>query len=96
MSSLLGLRVVRGPDWKWGDQDGGEGHVGTVIETPKSGCIQLGSRKVAVIWDSGIQGHYRAGPKGSYDLRVNFYLSLYITLNNNEFPLFCLLKTDCR
>ena len=21
---------VRGPDWKWGEQDGGDGHVGTV------------------------------------------------------------------
>ena len=26
----VGVRVVRGPDWKWGKQDGGEGHVGTV------------------------------------------------------------------
>ena len=26
----VGTRVVRGPDWKWGKQDGGEGHVGTV------------------------------------------------------------------
>lgn len=32
MSDLvLGLRVVRGPDWCWGDQDGGEGYMGTVI-----------------------------------------------------------------
>ena len=30
-----GLRVVRGPDWKWGEQDGGEGGVGTVL----SDCI---------------------------------------------------------
>ena len=28
---LKGLRVVRGPDWKWGDQDGGKGCVGTVV-----------------------------------------------------------------
>jgi hypothetical protein len=28
---LVGLRVVRGPNWKWGTQDGGEGFVGTVI-----------------------------------------------------------------
>jgi E3 ubiquitin-protein ligase mind-bomb len=27
-----GLRVMRGPDWKWGDQDGGEGHLGTVTQ----------------------------------------------------------------
>ncbi len=28
---IVGVRVVRGPDWKWGDQDGGEGSVGTVV-----------------------------------------------------------------
>lgn len=28
----VGTRVVRGPDWKWGNQDEGEGHVGTVVE----------------------------------------------------------------
>ena len=27
-----GARVVRGRDWKWGDQDGGEGREGTVVE----------------------------------------------------------------
>ena len=32
MELEAGLRVVRGPDWSWGDQDGGEGHVGTVVE----------------------------------------------------------------
>ena len=33
----IGSRVVRGPDWKWGKQDGGEGHVGTVrnFESPE-------------------------------------------------------------
>ena len=25
----VGARVIRGIDWKWGKQDGGEGHVGT-------------------------------------------------------------------
>ena len=28
---LVGSRVVRGPDWQWADQDGGQGHVGTVV-----------------------------------------------------------------
>ena len=78
MSSLVGLRVVRGPDWKWDDQDGGEGHVGTIFGTPKFVLNQLGPRTVSVMWDSGIKGHYRAGPKGSYDLRVN----LNFPLNN--------------
>lgn len=26
------MRVVRGIDWKWGDQDGGKGSVGTVVD----------------------------------------------------------------
>ena len=26
------LRVVRGPDWDHGDEDGGEGYLGTVVE----------------------------------------------------------------
>lgn len=70
MSSLVGVRVVRGKDWKWGDQDGGEGFAGTVIDT-NSGSS---TRPVTVIWDSGFKGHYRAGPKGCYDLRVIFIL----------------------
>ena len=32
MEVLVGTRVVRGPDWAWRDQDGGEGHLGTVAE----------------------------------------------------------------
>ena len=35
MALEVGLRVVRGPDWKWGAQDDGEGHVGTVVEIGK-------------------------------------------------------------
>jgi len=68
MTSLIGLRVVRGPDWKWGDQDGAEGFTGTVTNITPPGLL---SRCVTVVWDSGLKGHYRAGPKGSYDLRVN-------------------------
>ena len=28
---FYGVRVVRGPDWTWGDQDDGEGNLGTVV-----------------------------------------------------------------
>ncbi len=31
MIPIIGLRVVRGPNWKCGNQDGGVGHVGTVV-----------------------------------------------------------------
>lgn len=34
---MKGLRVVRGPDWTWRDQDGGEGHVGTVVAVEGGG-----------------------------------------------------------
>ena len=34
---MNGLRVVRGPDWTWRDQDGGEGHVGTVVAVERRG-----------------------------------------------------------
>ena len=57
----VGVRVVRGPDWKWGKQDGGEGHVGTVrnFESPE---------EVVVVWDNGTAANYRCS--GAFDLRI--------------------------
>ena len=63
-----GLRVVRGPDWSWHEQDGGLGCVGTVTSVNKSpgeeGCV------TDVQWDAGNRSNYRCGLKGKYDLRV--------------------------
>ncbi|TNN14250.1 E3 ubiquitin-protein ligase mind-bomb [Schistosoma japonicum] len=58
----VGCRVVRGPDWKWSKQDGGEGHVGSVRRFDTSG-------EAIVVWDSGIVANYRCGVLG-FDLRV--------------------------
>lgn len=57
----VGARVIRGIDWKWGKQDGGEGHVGTVrnFESPE---------EVVVVWDNGTAANYRCS--GAYDLRI--------------------------
>lgn len=57
----VGARVARGPDWKWGKQDGGDGHVGTVrnFESPE---------EVVVVWDNGTAANYRCA--GAYDLRI--------------------------
>ena len=57
----VGVRVIRGPDWKWDRQDGGEGHVGTVrnYENPE---------EVVVVWDNGTAANYRC--KGAFDIRV--------------------------
>ena len=77
----VGFRVVRGPDWEWGDQDGGEGHVGTVVEVGEP-SVGDGGRAVVVQWDCGERSRYRCGVASSpgplarcnvnrkYDLRV--------------------------
>lgn len=61
MMEGVGARVARGPDWKWGKQDGGEGHVGTVrnFESPE---------EVVVVWDNGTAANYRCA--GAFDLRI--------------------------
>ena len=76
----MGARVVRGPDWVWRDQDGGEGHLGTVAEMQvqeqaeggeKGNAVEGGGRAprvVTVQWDCGNRCRYRCG--GKYDLRV--------------------------
>lgn len=57
----VGYRVVRGPDWRWGKQDGGEGHVGTVRNFESN-------EEVVVVWDNGTAANYRCA--GIYDLRI--------------------------
>ena len=64
MELCLGLRLVRGPDWCWEDQDGGEGSVGTLVE------VGEGGRSALVQWDGGTRGRYRCGEDGKFDLRV--------------------------
>ena len=48
-----GLRVVRGPDWRYGEQDGGAGRPGTVTGTKGNGWLN-------VRWDAGGSNSYRA------------------------------------
>ncbi|XP_022104151.1 E3 ubiquitin-protein ligase MIB2-like isoform X2 [Acanthaster planci] len=65
-----GLRVVRGPDWKWSNQDDGEGHVGTVVEIGKPGSTSSPDKTVVVQWDSGTRTNYRTGYQGAFDLAL--------------------------
>ena len=63
----VGHRVVRhAAHWMWGDQDGGEGGEGTVVD-----CDVAGGWAV-VRWDCSSEANkYRWGPvSGAYDLRV--------------------------
>ena len=66
----VGLRVIRGVDWSWGDQDGGEGHVGTVVEIGGQSGSTAPDKTVVVRWDSGVKANYRVGYDGKDDLRV--------------------------
>ncbi|XP_071021511.1 E3 ubiquitin-protein ligase MIB2-like isoform X2 [Oncorhynchus clarkii lewisi] len=64
----VGMRVVRGLDWKWGNQDDCDGHVGTVVEIGRQGSTTTPDKTVVVQWDSGTRTNYRTGYQGSYDL----------------------------
>lgn len=66
----VGLRVVRGSDWIWGGQDGGEGYVGTVVRPCKSQNNTFVNGCTFILWDSGQLANYRVGHKNSYDLYV--------------------------
>lgn len=72
MEVAAGLRVVRGPNWTWGDQDGGVGSVGTVVQLhrPRAADDERGPCVVTVQWDAGTLCRYRCGIGDSYDLRV--------------------------
>ncbi|XP_048453850.1 E3 ubiquitin-protein ligase HERC2 [Rhincodon typus] len=60
----IGTRVMRGVDWKWGDQDGPPPGLGRVIgELGDDGWIR-------VQWDTGSTNSYRMGKEGKYDLKL--------------------------
>uniref|UniRef100_A0A7M4F3J5 E3 ubiquitin-protein ligase MIB2 n=1 Tax=Crocodylus porosus TaxID=8502 RepID=A0A7M4F3J5_CROPO len=67
-SMQVGMRVVRGVDWKWGNQDNGEGNVGTVVEIGRQGSPTTPDKTVVVQWDHGTRTNYRTGFQGAYDL----------------------------
>lgn len=63
LSALLSatIRVVRGADWRYGNQDGGVGSIGTILFSPSAGIVR-------VRWDNGQIYDYRMGASGAYDL----------------------------
>ena len=70
---VVGLRVIRGPDWDKGDKDGGQDHLGTVA------CV-TGDEQVEVVWDMGEITTCRVGKGGKHDIIVfdNAPLGIYI------------------
>ena len=56
-----GDRVKRGPDWEWGNEDGGDDH-GTVTGVASS------ARWCRVTWNNDNSNSYRVGRDGAHDL----------------------------
>ncbi|XP_062620442.1 uncharacterized protein LOC134282018 isoform X2 [Saccostrea cucullata] len=59
----VGCLVTRGPDWKWGDQDGGEGNVGTVYRVEMDAVVY-------VKWPNGNKSNYRYGYENKHDVQL--------------------------
>ena len=57
MYAEQGVRVVRGNDWKDGDQDVSDGLLGTVVK--------VRNEIVNVVWDNGTCGSYKVGDNAS-------------------------------
>ena len=63
------MRVRRGNDWKWGDQDGGPEACGTVMGWAEE--VGASNNWVKIKWDkTNRQNNYRWGAEGSYDLQI--------------------------
>lgn len=62
-NSYIGALVMRGPDWDWGNQDGGIGSIGVITQDhPIKGAI-------IVKWSHKTSEHgYRIGLTNKYDL----------------------------
>ncbi|XP_063433134.1 uncharacterized protein LOC134715126 [Mytilus trossulus] len=59
----VGCRVVRGEDWRYQDDDGGFGTVGTVLNVKPEG-------RAVVRWDSKKMGIYKMGYNGFFEVIV--------------------------
>ena len=70
-----GARVSRGRDWKWGDQDGGNGRVGTLAEITAWSEVQRSGAKV--VWTILRNNTYRTGYQGS----VSSFIKLFSLLS---------------
>ncbi|KAF2985227.1 hypothetical protein EK904_007541 [Melospiza melodia maxima] len=65
---FAGARVVRGVDWQWEDQDGGNGRRGKVTEIQDWSASSPHSAAY-VLWDNGAKNLYRVGFEGMSDLK---------------------------
>ncbi|PBC32214.1 E3 ubiquitin-protein ligase mind-bomb [Apis cerana cerana] len=72
-----GARVVRGVDWQWEDQDGGNGRRGKVNEIQDWSAASPRSAAY-VIWDNGAKNLYRVGFEGMVKRLLMFQADLKV------------------
>lgn len=72
-----GARVVRGVDWQWEDQDGGNGRRGKVNEIQDWSAASPRSAAY-VVWDNGAKNLYRVGFEGMVSVILYCCCSLII------------------
>ncbi|XP_052823212.1 uncharacterized protein LOC106877781 isoform X1 [Octopus bimaculoides] len=85
-----GVYVMRGPHWKWGNQDGGIGSLGTIIDH------RTLNGWVSVKWDSGHTNLYRVGFQNSCDLVIvdHNYTQCIVQPQNNTFNTAFIFPSD--
>ncbi|KAJ8302326.1 hypothetical protein KUTeg_021313 [Tegillarca granosa] len=59
----VGISVVRGPSWKFGNDDGGPGNTGI--------CFRKENNIVSVRWENGFIGQYRFGKEGCNEVEIS-------------------------
>lgn len=79
---IIGAKVVRGKDWVYGNQDGGEGKTGVIIENLENGWV-------TVLWENGSKDGYRIGDHGMYDLYFENYKDALLQDAMERFPSGC-------
>jgi E3 ubiquitin-protein ligase mind-bomb len=73
-----GARVVRGVDWQWEDQDGGNGRRGKVNEIQDWSAASPRSAAY-VVWDNGAKNLYRVGFEGMVSVVLYCCCSFIVT-----------------
>jgi hypothetical protein len=79
---IIGAKVVRGKDWVYGNQDGGEGKTGVIIE-------KIEDNWVRVKWENDCKDSYRIGDRGMYDLYFENYKDALLQEAMERFPSGC-------
>ena len=80
-----GARVVRGVDWQWEDQDGGNGRRGKVNEIQDWSAASPRSAAY-VIWDNSAKNLYRVGFEGMV-CKLLYICTFIINIYHKRFEL---------